>query len=57
MNKQITVKIIIFGLVQWFLLMVSTFVISLIYGIKEGAKMTAPPPLTRNYLQGKMISL
>jgi len=45
MNKQLAAKIIVFGLVQWFVLMVAIFVISLIYGIKEHAEMTAPPPL------------
>lgn len=39
------VKIIVFGLVQWFLLMIVIFAISLIYGVKEGAEMTAPPSL------------
>jgi len=45
MNKQSIIKIIVFGLLQWFILMISIFVISLIYGIKEGVEMTAPPPL------------
>ncbi|MEK7537737.1 MAG: hypothetical protein AAB619_02055 [Patescibacteria group bacterium] len=39
------IKLVVFGLVQWFLLMIAIFVISLIYGIKESAEMTAPPSL------------
>jgi len=45
MTKQSIFKIVVFGLVQWILLLVIIFTISLIYGVKEGAEMTAPPAL------------
>lgn len=45
MTKQTLYKLIGLGLLQWFLLMVTIFVISLIYGVKEQAEMSAPPLL------------
>ncbi len=45
MNKRTTVKIIVFGLIQWFILLAAIFVASLIFSVKEGAEMTAPPTL------------
>ncbi|MFH0852816.1 MAG: hypothetical protein V1853_00185 [bacterium] len=45
MTKQSLFKFIIYGILQWVLLMFIIFVISLIYGVKEGAEMTVPPAL------------
>lgn len=45
MNKRYLIKIMAFGLLQWVIFNLALFVASLIIGIKEGAEMTAPPPL------------
>ncbi|MFA6197832.1 MAG: hypothetical protein WC734_01590 [Patescibacteria group bacterium] len=45
MNKQALYKLIGLGLFQWLLLMITIFVISLIYGVNEQAEMSAPPLL------------
>ncbi|MFA5070620.1 MAG: hypothetical protein WC528_05050 [Patescibacteria group bacterium] len=55
MNKIFIIKIFAFGLLQWFLLMIAIFIISLIYGVKEGAEMTAPPPLGMAIVVGFLI--
>jgi hypothetical protein len=55
MNKIYIIKIFAFGLLQWFLLMIIIFTISLIYGVKEGSEMTAPPPLGMAIVVGILI--
>lgn len=44
MNFRSFIKLFIYGLVQWFALLLCIFLISLIVGVKEGAEMSAPPP-------------
>lgn len=45
MTKKSIFKLVVYGLLQWFILMMAIFVISLIYGVKGDAEMTTPPPL------------
>lgn len=45
MNKQTLFKLLVYGVLQWVLLNIVIFVISLVAGVKDDAEMTAPPPL------------
>lgn len=44
MQKRFLVKVIVFGALQWVILLAALFAISLALGIKEGEEMGAPPP-------------
>lgn len=45
MNKQLFIKLIVFGIVQWFALNIIIFVVSLVIGVKDRTEMGAPPAL------------
>lgn len=45
MTKKSTFKLVVYGLLQWFILNITIFVASLIFGINRKAEMTTPPPL------------
>ncbi len=45
MNKQTIIKLIVFGVLQWICLNIALFVVSLLFGVKDDAEMTAPPTL------------
>lgn len=57
MNRRTFYKLIGLGLLQWFLLNIGIFVVSLIYGIKESAEMTVPPPLGFVFVAAVMVVL
>lgn len=45
MTRKLAFSVVVLGLVQYVLMMVTIFVVSLIFGVTENAEMTAPPPL------------
>lgn len=45
MQKKFLIRLVVYGIVQWIILNVVLFVVSLIYGIVQKTEMGAPPAL------------